>query len=200
MCATNEQNQIEQEQHAAYTQALDLAQKQYGNQQEIFGQISDILQPILKAGPSQRGFSAGESNNLNSQAIEGTATNYKAAAQALGEQTAARGGGSLPLEGGPQIQQRERLATSAAESLSKQQDDILQADYDQGNKNWLEAVQGMGTIATGENPLGYATAATGSGTAAANEANQIASENNSWINAALGAAGSVGAGFAKGRF
>ena len=199
MCATSDQSNLEQEQMDAYTQAQTLAKQQYGEQSAIYNSMNNILSPILQAGPSQEGFSADEKTNLNSQAIEGTAENYKNAATAVGEGEAAKGGG-LPMQGGPQQQIGEEIATSAAGNLSNQQSQIRQADYDQGQKDWLTAVNGEGSIAAGENPLGFETAATGAGTSADSEANTIAGEDNSWINATLGAVSSVGSGWATGGF
>lgn len=200
MCATSEQNTLQTEQMDAYKQAQDLVQQQYGNQQGILAKMSAVLDPILKAGPSQRGFSDAERNDLNSQAIQGTAQNYKSASQAIGENLAVNGGGSLPMSGGPEAQIKAETATSAAGTLSSEQNEIQQQDYETGRQNFDTALSGEGNIASLENPTAYQSNATASGNSADAEANAIASENNSWINAALGAAGAVGEGWATGGF
>lgn len=198
MCATSEQNTLGQEQMDAYTQAQDLVKQQYGNQQGILAKMSAVLDPILKAGPSQRGFSDEERNDLTSQAIEGTAENYKSASQAIGEKLATNGGGTLPMSGGPEAQIKAETATSAAGTLSGEENQIQQADYEAGRQNFDTALSTEGSEASLENPLGYESNATTAGSSAASEENAIASENNSWINAALGAAGAVGSGWASG--
>jgi hypothetical protein len=83
------------------------------------------------------------------------------------------------------------IATSAAQEESSQESQIQQADYTQGYNEWENAGQGLEAVASGENPLGYESNATSSGSAAGTTASQIASEDDSWINAALGAAGSA---------
>lgn len=166
--------------------------QQYANQGAIYAKVSSVLDPILNAGPSQTGFSEGEENNLNAQAVAGTAQNYNAAAKAVGEETAAEGGGNSPLPSGAQTQLKQQVAESAAQTESGEETQIQEQNYATGRQNFLNAEEGEMAIAAGENPLGYASAVTSSENAAGNEANQIAQENNSWYNAALGAAGQIG--------
>jgi hypothetical protein len=95
---------------------------------------------------------------------------------------------------GAQEQQQAELASSAANSEAQQKQQITQANYQQGYNEFSQAAQGLTSTAGLLNPTGYSGAATGAGNAAADTANQIASENNSWVNAALGAAGAIGTG------
>lgn len=200
MCATSGQEQLASEETQAYQQAQQLTAEQYANQQAIYAPMAAKFQSIFNAGPNQQGFSAGELENLNAQAVEGTATNYSQAAKAVGEQTAAEGGGTNPLPSGAQTELKEQVATSAAQNESQQESQIQQADYSQGLANWQNAAGGLESIASGENPLGYEDAETGSAGAANTEENAIASEDTGWISGVLGAAGSVGEGWAKGGF
>lgn len=199
MCgSTAAQDQLQQQQLDAYTQAQQLTAQQYEHEQSIFAPMASQFKSILEKGPNQGGFSAPELEDLNSQAVEGTAENYEHASTALNEGEAARGGGSTSLPNGVEQQERESLAASAAGTESKQESEIKQADYGQGYDEWKSAGAGLMGIATGENPLGYEGAATNAGNAAGTTANQIAEQDNSWITAALGAAGAVGGGFAQG--
>jgi hypothetical protein len=198
MCgATGDQTKLEGAQLEAYTQAQQMTKEEYGDQQAIYGPMAAQFKSILSAGPNQEGFSAGETEDLNAQAVEGTAENYKAAAKALGESQAAEGGGSIPMPSGAQEAQRAQLAESAAGQESGEEAQIKGASYQQGLNEWQAAAGGLESIAAGENPIGAESAATGAGSAAGTTADSIAAENNSWINAALGAAGSV-AGAASG--
>jgi hypothetical protein len=193
MCgSTGQQNQLQQEQMDAYQQALQLTQEQYANQQAIFKPMAEQFQSIFALGPSQQGFSPAEEANLNVQAVAGTATNYSQAAKAVGESLAAEGGGNELITTGGAAQLKSEVAQSAAQSESQQLGQIKQANYQQGYNQWLNAGQGLEAIAAGENPLGYQSGATSAGGAAGTTANEIAQENNSWINAALGAAGAIG--------
>lgn len=193
MCgATGAQTELQGDQLAAYTQAMQMTQEEYGDQQAIYGPMSAQFKSILAKGPNQEGFSAGETEDLNAQAEEGTAENYKGAAKAVGESEAAEGGGNIAMPTGAQEEEKANIATAAAGQESSEENQIKQADYNQGEQEWQQAAGGLETIAAGENPEGYENAATGAGSAAGTTANQIASENNSWISAITGAAGAIG--------
>lgn len=197
MCgATGAQQQLQEEDIQTLQQYDQEQQTQYANQTALYAQVNSVLAPILKAGPNQQGFSTPELNDLNAQAVEGTAENYSAAAKAVNENLAAEGGGNAPITTGGQAQLKQEVAEGAAQSESQQETQIQQADYQTGQQNFQNAEEGEMAVASGENPLGYANAVTSSENAAGNEANAVASEDNSWISAALGAAGAIGGGFA----
>lgn len=189
---TQQQTELGDAQLAAYKQATQLTQEQYGDYKAITGPMVTQLSSIYAKGPDQEGFTAAEKGNLNAEAIEGTAQNYSQAAKAVGEQTAALGGGTNPLPTGAQIQLRQQVANSAAQQESTEESQIEQADYTQGHSDWDAAGAGLQAIAAGENPAGYEAAETGAGSADSSTEAAIASEDDSWLNAALGAAGSIG--------
>lgn len=193
MCgATSAQNNLQAEDLQTLQEYNSAFQQQYGNQQAIYGNVTSVLDPILKAGPNQQGFSTAEENTLNSQAVEGTAENYAGAAKAVNEQIGAEGGGNTPISTGGQTELKEEVAQSAANTESGEETQIQEQNYQTGRQNFENAVSGEMAVASGENPIGYEEAATGQANATGNEANAIAQENNSWYNAALGAAGSIG--------
>ncbi|MGA9668402.1 MAG: hypothetical protein WBQ94_04295 [Terracidiphilus sp.] len=193
MCgASNTQTQLQDAQMQAYQQAQQMSAEQYANQQAIYGPMAKQFQSIFDLGPSHKGFSDEETNTLNAQAVQGTAANYGAAAKAVGESLAAEGGGNADITVGGQQQMKAEVAQSAAGQESQQETQIQEANYNQGYQQWLGAGTGLESIAAGQNPLGYMNAATSAGSAAGTTANQIAQEDNSWINAAIGAAGSLG--------
>jgi hypothetical protein len=193
MCgATGAQYQLQQEQIQAYQQAQQMTAEEYANQQAIYAPMEAQFQAIFALGPNQEGFSPAENATLTSQAVSGTGQNYEQAARAVNEQEAAVGGGNAYTPSGGAEQLKEEVATSAAQSESQQETQIKEAGFQQGYSEWQAAGEGLMSIAAGDNPLGYEQAETGAGSAAANTANQVAQEQNSWINAALGAAGSIG--------
>jgi hypothetical protein len=201
MCgATSQQNQLTNEEIQTLQQGNQMTQQQYANQQAIYQPMAKQFQSIFAGGPSQTGYSQAELNSLDSQAVEGTAENYAGAAKAVGEATAAEGGGTNPLPSGGQTQLKQEVADSAAGEESKEETGITQSDYQQGYNEWQDAGAGLQSIAAGENPIGYENAATGEADAANSEANAVATEQNSWVNAALGAAGDVGKGWASDGF
>jgi hypothetical protein len=194
---TAQQTELGDAQLAAYQQATQLTQQQYANQQAIFAPMVSQFQSIYAKGPGQKGFSDEETADLNAQAEEGTAENYGNAARAVGEATAARGGGTNPLPTGADSAIQSNIATSAAQEESQQENQINSANYSQGYNEWENAGAGLESIAAGENPLGYESNQTSSGSAASSTAGEIASEDNSWLNATIGAVGSA-AGMASG--
>lgn len=196
--STSAQNQLQDEEIQTLQTYNDEQKQQYANQSEIYKNVTSVLTPILNKGANQQGYSGAELNNLNSQAVEGTAENYQSAAKATNEALAAEGGGNSSITTGGQAQLKASVAQSAAQEESKEESSITSANYEQGNKNFQNAESGLEAVATGENPTAYENAATNEANSANTEANNIASQDNSWVSAALGAAGSIGsAGITK---
>lgn len=194
MCgATSAQNQLQQEQAQFYQQGI--AQSQRVNQEDA--SLTNLYNSILQKGPNAQGFSAGETENLNSQAVEGTAQNYAAASKALGGKLAAEGGGDIAMPTGAENQMQAELAASAAASESQQESQIQEANYRQGAEQYNNAASGAAAL---NNGAAYENAATGQGSAASTTANQIAQEDNSWMSAVGGAVGAGLSGWASGGF
>lgn len=174
----------------------DLSQ-QFAGQNAILGTLQNTLNPIIAAGPNQFGFSNGEVNTLNSQAIQGTGQQYNNVKKALGEQQAAQGGGNSYLPSGATAAQQAGLATGAANQASNQLLGIQQAGYQQGHDTYESAIGQLGGVAGMYNPTGWAGAANTAGSNAFNQATTVAQENNAaspWnlVGGILG--GAVGAG------
>jgi len=190
MCgATGEQTQIQQQQMQAYSTALHMMQDEYGSQQALLQPMIKQLGSIFAAGPGQEGFTPAEKEAYQTQINEGTGQNYAAAARALNQRLAAQGGTGMPSGVSDAMQLDTSL--SAAREKSGEELGVRLQDYATGRQNWMQAGADLMDIAKIENPVAYEEAATGSGNAAASTANQIASQQNSWINAALGAVGNI---------
>lgn len=193
MCASDAQNQLQDQQMDFFKNLESQDSQTFGEFQDILPQITAAYSPILAAGPNQYGFSTAETNDLNTQADTGTATTYADASRALKEQQAARGGGNTYLPSGVDDAESESLLSDAAAKSADQKLQIKQAGYQQGQQNFAQATQAL----TGEqsilNPQGAASVATSSGSAAGTTANQIESENESWETPLIGAVGAVGA-------
>lgn len=197
MCgASAQQNELSAEETQALQTSAQMTATQYAAQQAIYAPLQSQFQSILAKGPSQEGFSDAEKQDLDATAVEGTAENYKQAATAVNEGIATEGGGTNPLPSGAQSELRQEVANSAAEKESSQESQIEEADYAAGRQNYSTAGAGLEGIATGEDPLGFENAESTSAGVANNEANTIQQANNSWVNAALGAAGEIGGAFA----
>lgn len=197
--ATGAQKSIEQSQQSFMTQAQQQASTVFGASSQVFAGLMATFAPTVAAGPSQVGFSNQELSNLQSQAITQTGTSYRNAKQALGENLAASGGGNTGLPSGVAANEGLQLAEAGANQTASQLGQITEANYATGRQNYENAVQGE-LAAT--NVYGAAnsalTGANQSGEAAANTANQIASQNNSWVQGVTGALGAIGGSFASG--
>ena len=185
---TATQLQLQGAQTDFYKEGAAQSQTVFNEDQSLVALMNAVYEPIFAKGPNQEGFSPAEKSNLDSQAIEGTATNYTHAASAVGEQIAAQGGGDNPLATTvvPQI------AEAAAGEESREESQIVAADYEQGHRNFEEAGQGLAETSSQLNPTSYETAATGAGSAAETTAKDIVSEQNSWMAPVFGAIGAVG--------
>jgi hypothetical protein len=188
MCggASNEQKQLSSSTGNFYTTLQGAYNEQFGKQSSILSNLHNAWTPILNGGPNQQGFSASELADLNSNAINRTANNYKFASQAANESMAARGGGNSFAPSGAVDQVNANIATSAAENLSNEQSQIDQANYAQGRKNFSEATGALSSVAAQDNPLGFAGAAGNTGDQAFKMDTQINAENNSWKNDLVG--------------
>jgi hypothetical protein len=189
-----QQIQLEDEQQQFYQQGMQEATANYGEQQDLLAQMEAVYNPILAKGPNQPGFSPAEQAALDAQAEQGTAANYSQAARAVGENIAAEGGGNNPLPAGGGTQLKEEVGESAAGQESAEEEQILQASYATGEKEFENAGSELTAASNELNPSGYETAATGEGSAAETTANQINQEKNSWMAPVLGALGSIGSG------
>lgn len=190
--STSQQNQIAQSQQNFMNQAQQQATSVFGSSSSVFNSLMSTFAPIVAAGPSQQGFSQQELANLNSQAITQTGQSYKNAKEALGEAESAQGGGTVALPSGANVGANLSLTENAANQTANELGQITQANYQQGQQNYQNAVQGELAAPGVFNPATSAlNAGTSAGTAAANTANQIAQENNSWVSAVTGALGGI---------
>jgi len=197
--ASDAQNNLAASQTAFYdTLQKDYAQ-QFAGQNAILSSLNTSLQPIISAGPNQYGFSQGETNTLNSQAIQGTAQQFNAAKKQLQNQQAAAGGGNQYLPSGVNAQQNEQLAAAGANQTSSELLGIQQAGYQQGASQYQSAIGQEEAAAGLYNPTSYADSANTAGSSAGSELNTIQQENaaaSPWatIGGILGGAGSALAG------
>jgi hypothetical protein len=158
-----------------------------------------VYQPIFAAGPNQEGFTLQEKAALETQVTDATAKNYADASTAVNQKLATLGGGTMALPSGATAQIQAQIAQSAAQEQSAERLNITSQDYAQGYNKWLEAGQGMFGISNALNPAQYMSVANQGGSAASTTANDIATQSNAWINAAIGAAGAIGGGALSGR-
>ena len=191
--ASSGQTAVGNTQTSAYTQMTQQAQQVFGNSSTVFNDIVNTFAPTVAAGPDQQGFSAGEVSALKSQAITQTGNAYNNAKYAVGNAQAANGGGNVAdVSGGSNTATDLSVANSAAANTASELNTIDLNNYQQGNANYNTAVAGLENAPNVFNASTSAeNAATGAGTAAANTQNQIATQNNSWVQSVTGALGGI---------
>lgn len=199
MCgSTSQQDEMYASQSAFFKEMSDHYSVVFGKQQNILDQLTTAMEPFLKAGPSQTGFSTEERTALDTQATDAVAANYAKAKEALGDTIGARGGDEFIPSGGD-LQLQGELAASGAQEKSDLENKIITDDYKAGHENWEAAVNTLGGVASQQNANDTSRATTGAGSAAADTANEIAAASNSVWSAAIGAVGGV-AGQAAGNW
>jgi hypothetical protein len=175
--ASAQQNELAAQQGAFYSSLTNDYNTQFANQSAILGSLVPPLTAILDKGANQYGYSVGQTNALNSTAIQGTGQQYTNAARALNENQAAQGGGNSLLPSGVNNQQQASLASAAANQSSSEQLGITTSGYALGNSMFNNAVSQLGGVAGMYDPTGYSGSATSAGSAAGSTYNQIAQEN-----------------------
>lgn len=151
--------------------------KSFSGQQNIINSLTKSLTDTLNAGPSQFGFSTPETTALNTLATTQNAQAYRQAAQVAGERAAASGVSNAQLPTGAAQKPQAELALQAGENKSNQLLGIQEAGYRQGAENYKEAVSGLTSAASLENPSGLASTANSAGNSAFGSATEINKEN-----------------------
>lgn len=148
--------------------------KQFGQQQDVLAAINRSLSPILAAGPSQQGFSAAESAALNTQAINAAGAASRNAQQAVANFGAGQGGGAgTGITSGIQQQLQSSVASQSANQLATAQNQITQANFNQGSQNYWKAAGGMNALAEGYSPNASMSGGISEGGQAFNQASTV---------------------------
>lgn len=189
---SKQQTQAYDEQNAFYQQLSNEYSQVFGQQQSALKQLQSNLSPILNAGPNQNGFSQAETTSLNTSAKDQVATNYQQAQQAVQGQFANQGGGNVYVPQGAETQLAGQFASSAAQQLSTEQNQITQAGFNAGSQNYWNAENALNGVAAQYNANGTAGAANSAGSEVGQTAQDITQSNNGWMNAVGGALGGIG--------
>lgn len=176
--ASAQQTDLGNSQQSFYQSLTSDYAQQFGSQNAILSTLQNSLNPIIAAGPNQFGFSTGETNTLNSQAIQGTGQQYSNASGALKAAQAAQGGGNSLLPSGVASQQQAGLASAGANQASNELLGIQQAGYTQGHQQYENAVSQEEGVAGLYNPNGLLGGVNSAGSAAGGTLNEINQENN----------------------
>jgi hypothetical protein len=196
--ATSAQTEIQTAQINEMNTLTSEAQAEFGQASTVFNDLYAAMSPIVAAGPDQEGFSTAEKQNLDSTATTGAGEAYSSAAQSVRQQEAAADGSNF-VPSGANAQINAEVAGQAANQESSSLNQIEAADYATGRSNFFTASGDLAAATGTYNPAtGAANAGTAAGSAASTTANQIAQEDNSWVQAVTGALGGVAGGIATG--
>lgn len=163
----------------------------FGQNSAILSNLSQTLSPIVEAGPNQQGFSPTKNAALTSGAINSNAAAYRNASAVAGANSAAAGGNTYAPSGAQQ-QVNAGIASNAAEALSSNENQITEANYATGRANFEGAVGQLSGVANDYNPNALAGEATGANSSAANQEQQLTTEENAWVQPVAGLIGGLG--------
>lgn len=167
----------------------------YSQFEGLQSSLMNTLSPIVNAGPSQYGFSTGETNALNSSAINAGAASTNNAQVAANQQIIAANGGSAAVPTGAQEELMQQADLSGAQSTASALNNIQLEGYQQGTTNYNNALSGEMSILSADNPNAWASSTTSAGSAATGSVNALTSAeeaDNSWETALSGAIGGIG--------
>lgn len=148
----------------------------FAGQTDTLNSLGNILNNVQQ-GKLVPGFSGQTLAALNTAAIDTTAGNFANAQRAANDTNAGRGGDS-GLQPGTVGQENATIASSAAGQLTQEQQQIQLANQKQAEQNTAMAIGGEQTLASLQNPLGFAGATTNAQSTAFNAATQVNQENN----------------------
>jgi hypothetical protein len=195
MCGgpTAAQENLQNEESQFYATQIQSYNTAYANYSQLQQTLTQQFAPVLAAGPGQTGFTDQETNALNTQAIEGTASNYQQAEETANAAINARGGGNdtTNITSGTAQQLNEEIASTAAGTESAEELGVTQSNFAQGRQNYENAISGEEEVASGWNPNTFAGSATNAAGAANTEADAIAQEQDSVWSSVMGALGGV---------
>ena len=187
--ASSEETNLQNEQSTFYKTLIDDYMQQFQNQSNITRSLQIAAMPLLQGGINQYGFSPQEDTSIRTQASDSIAQGQANAQTALNENLAARGGGNAVYGSGAEGQLEAGLLANAANQQAQTSNQITQAGYAQGRQNFLSAAGILSNDASLINPLGFAGATTGAGSAAFNSANIVNQQNTAWQGALGGVIG-----------
>ncbi len=144
MCGTHGAENAAAAQQTAFTNTLISEGAQvFGQDNAVFNQLVGAYSPIVKAGPSQEGYSAAEDNAQKAAIIQNAATGYRNAAAATKSGVAGFGGGNTVMTSGTGLNANVGIANEWAGKQATALNQETQANWSQGHQNWLQATQGL---------------------------------------------------------
>lgn len=191
MCGpSGQEKQIADSTQAFMGELTSAFAEEFGAQSLLTSNMTKALEPIMAAGPNQPGYSAAENAALTSNAINTNAANVRNAqvASAVGRAGSA---GSDYLPSGADQQIKAEIASSGAQNLSREENQIAINSAEVGRENFFNAEKGLAGVAQIENPAAYGELGINAGKSAFGMANTVQQERNQEQAAIAGTVSSV---------
>lgn len=112
----------------------------FGDASGIFNDLKSSLSSIVKGGPSQQGWSAAQTNAVNTQIMENAAASARNVKAATGNAIAAIGGGNTPSASGLEAAVNTNAELGVEAEKSKQLSQATVQNYETGRQNYFQAV------------------------------------------------------------
>jgi hypothetical protein len=137
------ENQAAAAQNSFTSQMISEGTQVFGQDNAVFNQLVGNYTPILRAGPSQAGYSAAEDNALKAQIVQSTAVGARNVAAAAKAGVAGVGGGNTVMTSGTGLNLNAGIAENAMATQAGELNKEQIANWSQGHQNWLEAGRGL---------------------------------------------------------
>jgi hypothetical protein len=122
------------------TSMVDEAKTIFGDASAMFNTISQSVGKIIAGGPSQQGWGAAESSAVTSQIINAAAVSGRNLKSAIGSAISSIGGGNAVMPSGSMANIEAQALAGVEAQKSQQLGQATIANYEQGNKNYWQAI------------------------------------------------------------
>jgi hypothetical protein len=185
------------------SQMMGQAGTVFGNDNDVFNRMKAANDATIVSGPSQHGWSEGERAERNAATITNQANAARFAAGATRTAQAGFGGGNTVSGAGVTTGQNLEVAQRSAEATAAELGENTRQDWEQGNKNFLNAENAeMGATKVFDNMSALDNAATQGNEQASRDQAALDAQSNWGRNFAAGlvtsAVGSISSGLTGG--
>lgn len=186
MKASQQEEDLQAQQSAFYSQLTQLFQQQFASQQKTLGFLQSNLEPLIK---NPQGFSPEALTSMRTQASDTIATQFNNAQQNMQNRQFVLGGRQTP--NGVMAKQNLVLNEGHAAAESGAQNDITLKNEALKQTNFWNAVSALSGVGGMQNPSYLLSGANQAFGGAFGAANTIAQQNNTLGNIMGGLAGGV---------
>ena len=112
----------------------------FGDASSMFNTISNAVGKVIAGGPNQQGWGAGLASSVTAGIVNAAATAGRNIKSALGAAIGAIGGGNVIAPSGAMANVTANALENVEAQKTQQEEQATVANYEQGNKNYNEAI------------------------------------------------------------